>query len=201
MFLGNLLALVQKNLKRLLAFSSIAHAGYILIGVASGNSLGIKGAMYYLLAYLFTNLAAFGIINVVESTTGSSDLDQFRGLIKRSPGLALIFLVSLLSLAGIPPFGGFISKILVFSAAMEANLVWLALIGIINSILGLYYYLVVIKQTFADSEEISPIKIHKSWWLALGICVTGIILLGVIYRPWLGWMDNATMNMLLLYFY
>lgn len=201
MFLGNLLALVQKNLKRLLAFSSIAHAGYILIGVASGNSLGIKGAMYYLLAYLFTNLAAFGIINVVESTTGSSDLDQFRGLIKRSPGLALIFLVSLLSLAGIPPFGGFISKILVFSAAMEANLVWLALIGIINSILGLYYYLVVIKQTFADSEEISPIKIHKSWWLALGICVTGIILLGVIYRPWLGWMDNATMNMLQLYFY
>ncbi len=201
MFLGNLLALVQKNLKRLLAFSSIAHAGYILIGVASGNSLGIKGAMYYLLAYLFTNLAAFGVINVVESTTGSSDLEQFRGLIKRAPGLALIFLVSLLSLAGIPPFGGFISKILVFSAAMEANLVWLALIGIINSILGLYYYLVVIKKIFADTEEESPIKVHKSWLLALGICVTGIILLGVIYRPWLGWMDNATMNMLLLYFY
>ena len=201
MFLGNLLALVQKNLKRLLAFSSIAHAGYILIGVASGNSLGIKGAMYYLLAYLFTNLAAFGVINVVESTTGSSDLEQFRGLIKRAPGLALIFLVSLLSLAGIPPFGGFISKILVFSAAMEANLVWLAIIGIINSILGLYYYLVVIKQIFADTEEKSPIITHKSWLLALGICVVGIIVLGVIYKPWLGWMDNATINMLLLYFY
>jgi NADH-quinone oxidoreductase subunit N len=201
MFLGNLLALVQKNMKRLLAFSSIGHAGYILIGVASGNQLGIKGAMYYLLAYLFTNLAAFGVIHIVEMKTGSSEIEQFRGLIKKSPGLALIFLVALLSLAGIPPFGGFISKILVFSAAVQANLIWLALVGIINSIIGLYYYLIVIKSTFSDSDDTESIPIYLSWKIALGICVVGIIVLGIFFNPWMKWMSEASINMMLLYFY
>jgi len=201
MFLGNLVALVQKNMKRLLAFSSIAHAGYILIGVASGNQLGIKGAMYYLMAYLFTNLAAFGVVHVVEMKTGSSEIEQFRGLIKKSPGLALIFLVALLSLAGIPPFGGFISKVLVFSAAIQANFIWLALVGIINSIIGLYYYLVVLKTTFSDSDGTENIPVFMSWKIALGICVAGIIVLGIYFNPWMKWMSEASINMMLLYFY
>ena len=201
MFLGNLVALVQKNMKRLLAFSSIAHAGYILIGVASGNQLGNTGAMYYLLAYLFTNLAAFGVVHIVEMKTGSSEIAQFKGLIKKNPGLALIFLVALLSLAGIPPFGGFISKVLVFSSAIQANFIWLALVGIINSIIGLYYYLVVMKTTFSDSEDSESIPVFVNWKIALGICVAGIIVLGIFFNPWMKWMSEASINMMLLYFY
>ncbi len=199
MFIGNLLALPQKNLKRLLAYSSIAHAGYILIGVASGSQLGIKASMYYLLAYLFTNLAAFGVINIVERKKGSSEIETFRGLIKSSPGLSIILLVSLLSLAGIPPFGGFISKVLVFAAAVEANQIWLVLIGILNSIIALYYYLQIIRIVFEDCDEKEVIPVYTPWKIALGFCVSGIIILGVIFTPWLNILSFASTNLMMLH--
>lgn len=199
MFTGNLLALAQKNLKRLFAYSSIAHAGYILIGVAAGNHLGIKASMYYLIAYLFTNLAAFGVISIVERKKGSSEIEAFRGLVKSSPGLAIILLVSLLSLGGIPPFGGFISKVLVFASAAEANLIWLLLVGVLNSIIALYYYLQIIRITFEDTEEIDLIPVSKTWKFALGVCVTGIIVLGVIFTPWLNLVTTASTNLMLLH--
>ena len=171
MLAGNLIALLQKELKRLLAYSSISHAGYILIGVASGNQLGIKAAMYYLLVYLFTNLAAFGVAHIIETKNGSSQISELSGLIKKSPILAFSFLVAMLSLAGIPPFGGFVSKIFIFAAAMEADKVILVLVGIVNSFIGLYYYLVVIKTAFTTKESKDTIFLSSSWKLALFVCM------------------------------
>ncbi|HSM24129.1 MAG TPA: NADH-quinone oxidoreductase subunit N [Anaerolineaceae bacterium] len=199
MFVGNLLALVQKDLKRLFAYSSIAHAGYALIGLAAGTQLGFQAAMYYLIAYLFTNIAIFGIILIVERTKGSTELGAFKGLMKQSPGIALVFLIAILSLGGIPPFGGFISKVLVFMAAIEADMVWLLIIGIINSIIALYYYLTVLRITFADSESTDVIPIYFGWKFALTVCVIGIIIMGVIFTPWLNLLEVASKNLMLLY--
>jgi NADH-quinone oxidoreductase subunit N len=120
-------------------------------------------------------------------------------LVKSSPGLAIILLVSLLSLGGIPPFGGFISKILVFASAVEANLIWLLLVGVLNSIIALYYYLQVIRITFEDTEEIELIPVSKTWKFALGVCVTGIIVMGVIFTPWLNLVTTASTNLMLLH--
>jgi NADH-quinone oxidoreductase subunit N len=186
MIVGNVLALTQKNLKRLLAYSSIGHAGYILIGVASGTQLGINGAAFYLGAYLFTNLAAFGVVAIINHYTGSDEIKTYAGLSRRSPGLALALLVALLSLGGIPPFGGFVGKVLVFASAIDAGLVWLAVLGIINSVIGLYYYLTVIKVVYLDrsADEEKPLLVTRPWSIALGVCIIGIILLGTFFAPW-----------------
>jgi NADH-quinone oxidoreductase subunit N len=199
MLAGNLIALLQKDLKRLLAYSSISHAGYILIGVASGNQLGIKVAMYSLLVYLFTNLAAFGVAHIIETKNGSSQISELSGLIKKSPILAFSFLIAMLSLAGIPPFGGFVSKIFIFAAAMQADKVILVLVGIVNSFIGLYYYLVVIKTAFTAKESKDTIFLSSSWKLALFVCVIGILVLGVVYSPWMDWLNFASKNLVSLY--
>lgn len=196
MIMGNFLALTQKNIKRLLAYSSIAQAGYILVGVASISSLSSLGnasAVYYLIAYLVTNLAAFGVVAIVGQAVGSSDLAAFNGLSRRAPALALALLVAFLSLAGIPPFGGFVGKVLVFAAAINANLVWLAVIGILNSIVGLYYYLTVVKVAYLNrsEDEAKPMPVSWPWKVALVVCVAGIILLGVLVGPWFSWVSGA----------
>ena len=185
MFVGNLLALSQKNIKRLLAYSSIAQAGYILIGVAANTSFGTSGAVYYLISYLLTNLAAFGIVTLIGRVTGSDQISSYAGLSRRSPGLALGLLVALLSLGGIPPFAGFFGKLLVFGAAVDARQYWLAVVGIINSVIGLYYYLVVLKVTYLyrSEEESKPITASFSWKFALALCIIGVVVLGVIFAP------------------
>ena len=186
MLVGNYLALVQKNLKRLLAYSSIAQAGYMLIGVAAGTTFGSLGAIYYLMGYLFTNLAAFGIVSLVEARTGSSDISAFKGLSRKSPYLALGMLVALLSLGGIPPFVGFFSKLLVFGAAIDSGMVWLAIVGIFNAVVGLYYYLIVLKTMYLDQPEDKHalLPAPTSWKIAIGVCIAGILVLGVWFAPW-----------------
>jgi len=193
MFLGNLLALAQKNIKRLLAYSSIAQAGYILIGVASNSAFGTSGAIYYLAAYLFTNLAAFGVVTIVSRVVGSDEISAYAGLSRRSPALALAMLVAILSLGGIPPFAGFVGKLLVFAAAIEKNLLWLAIVGIINSIVALYYYLVVLKVIYAyrSEDEGKPLSVPPTWATAVGICIFGVILLGVVIAPLYDWSGQA----------
>ena len=188
MFIGNLLALSQKNIKRLLAYSSIAQAGYILIGVAANNSFGTSGAIYYLISYLLTNLAAFGIVTLIGRATGSDQIASYAGLSRRSPALALGLLVALLSLGGIPPFAGFFGKLLVFGAAIQAQQYWLAAVGIINSAIGLYYYLVVLKVAYLyrSEEESKPITSTFSWKFAIALCIIGVLVLGVIFAPWYG---------------
>ncbi len=186
MIIGNLLALAQKNIKRLLAYSSIAQAGYILAGVAADSQFGTTGAVFYLVSYLVTNMAAFGIVALVGRTICSDDLDAYAGLQRRNPGMALALLVAMLSLGGIPPLSGFVGKLLVFGAAVQANMVWLAFVGVITSVIGLYYYLNVLKIAFMSPSVTgtAPLPITMPWRVAILVCVVGILFMGTIFGPW-----------------
>jgi NADH-quinone oxidoreductase subunit N len=187
MTLGNTLALAQRNIKRLLAYSSIAHAGYALIGVAALSEFGIASAVFYLIVYTVTNLAAFGIVATFWQVSGSDEIADYAALSRRSPSLALALLVALLSLAGMPPLGGFVAKVLVFAAAINTGLVWLAVIGVLNSIIGLYYYLIVLKVVYlyrSENEEV-PVQVTRPYALAITVLIAGVILLGTIFAPWI----------------
>jgi len=193
MTLGNLIAIAQKNLKRMLAYSSIAHAGYALIGVVALSPLGITSVVYYLIAYLLTNLAAFGVVSIVNRFSGSDEMTAYYGMSRRSPGLALALLIALLSLAGMPPLGGFIGKVLVFAAAVNVGLIWLAVIGVINSIIGLYYYMTVLKYVYLyrSEDDDKPIPMTRAYKLALVVLTAGIILVGTLFSPWFNWAATA----------
>ena len=186
MTVGNVLALVQKNIKRLLAYSSIAHAGYILIGVVAISQLGLTSVVFYLIAYLITNLAAFGIVVTFSHVVGSDEISAYSGLSRRKPWLALAMMVAFLSLAGMPPLAGFVAKIFVFAAAVKVGLIWLAFVGVLNSIVGLYYYLTVLKYVylFRSDDEDKPLTISRSYAIALSVLIFGIILVGTLFGPW-----------------
>jgi NADH-quinone oxidoreductase subunit N len=187
MTLGNLLALAQKNIKRMLAYSSIAHAGYAMIGVVAVSQLGASATVFYLIAYVVTNLAAFGVIAAVGRITGSDEIASYAGLSRRSPWLGIAMLVSFLSLAGMPPFGGFIVKFVVFAAAVEAGMIWLAVVGVLNSIIGLYYYLTVLKHVYLyrSEDEGKPLPVTRPYALGLVVLIIGIILIGTVFAPWI----------------
>ncbi|MGC8780339.1 MAG: NADH-quinone oxidoreductase subunit N, partial [Anaerolineae bacterium] len=156
MTLGNLAALRQSSLKRMLAYSSIAHAGYILVGLASGIGQGVEGALYYLLSYTFMNLGAFAVLLAVQRPDENDvSVEQMTGLAGRQPLLAVLMAIFLFSLAGIPPLAGFFGKLYVFSAAVEGGLAWLAIVGVLNSALAAYYYLRVTVSMFM-AEEPAP---------------------------------------------
>jgi NADH-quinone oxidoreductase subunit N len=193
MTLGNTLALAQRNIKRLLAYSSIAHAGYALIGVVSVSQLGTTSVIFYLLAYIFTNLAAFGVVAAFGRITGSDEISAYAGMSRRNPLLALIMLVAFLSLSGMPPFGGFVVKFAVFAAAVEADLIWLAVIGVLNSIIGLYYYLTVLKVVYLyrSEDENKPLPVPRSYMLALGTLTFAILLIGTVFAPWFSMSNTA----------
>jgi NADH-quinone oxidoreductase subunit N len=200
MTIGNLLALPQRNVKRLLAYSSIAHAGYAMIGIVAISRLGIASVLFYMLAYLLTNLAAFGIVTAVGRETGSDDYEAYRGLSRRSPWLALIMLAAFLSLAGMPPFGGFIAKVLVFAAGLQANYTWLVIVGILNSAVGVYYYLNVLKYVYlfrleAKDEDKRPIHVTAPSAIALIVLAAGVILVGTVFAPWFGLAEKAAANL------
>ena len=186
MTVGNLIALSQTNIKRLLAYSSIAHAGYALLGVVAASVLGAAAVVYYFLAYVATNLAAFGVVMIASQTLKSDEISDYAGLSRRSPTLAIVLLVAFLSLAGVPPLGGFIAKVLVFAAAIEAGFIWLAVIGVLNAIIGLYYYLIVLKVVYlydTDKKD-EPIPATRLQMGALMVSVALIIFLGTIFAPW-----------------
>jgi NADH-quinone oxidoreductase subunit N len=199
MTVGNLLALTQKNIKRMLAYSSIAHAGYALIGLVAvqGSDLGATSVVFYLLAYLLTNLAAFGIVFAFGRVTGSDEIADYAGMSRRSPGLALALLVALLSLAGMPPFGGFVAKVFVFAAAVQAGLIWLAFVGILNSIIGLYYYLNILKYVYLYRQEgdEQPLAMPRAVVIGLVVLTLGVVLLGTLFAPWFTMSVNAAANL------
>lgn len=189
MTLGNVLAIPQRNIKRMLAYSSIAQAGYMLIGVAAASELGVSATIFYLGAYLMTNLAAFSIVILVTNKTGSDEIKDFAGLSRRSPYLAVAMMLALLSLAGIPPLAGFFAKFFVFQAAVGAGLIRLAIIGVLNAIVGLYYYLTIIKVMYVDrteqpEDEDDPVMVPTASGWALGLTLLGILVLGVFATPW-----------------
>jgi NADH-quinone oxidoreductase subunit N len=193
MTLGNLLALAQKNIKRLLAYSSIAHAGYVMIGLVSLSAFGVTSVVFYLAAYMVSNLAAFAVVILFARAAGSEEIKDYAGLSRRSPGLALVLLVALLSLAGMPPLAGFVGKVYVFAAAVESGLVWLAFVGVINAIFGLYYYLTVLKVVYLYRSENDgqPVAVPRTYAVALIVCVLAILLIGTLSAPWLGWAGQA----------
>jgi NADH-quinone oxidoreductase subunit N len=197
MTLGNLLALAQKNIKRLLAYSSIAHAGYVLIGLVSLSVFGVTSVVFYLAAYMVSNLAAFAVVILFSRAAGSEEIKDYAGLSRRSPGLALVLLVALLSLAGMPPLAGFVGKVYVFAAAVESGLVWLAFVGVINAIIGLYYYLTVLKVVYLyrSEHEDQPVAVPRTYALALVVCVLAILLIGTLSAPWLGWAGQAASSL------
>ncbi len=186
MIVGNVLAMVQKNIKRLLAYSSIAQAGYMLAGVAAANELGYAGATFYLISYLVTNLAAFGIVALVGRTVCSDAIEDYAGLFKRNSGLGWALLIALLSLGGIPPLSGFVGKLLVIAAAVQVELYWLAFVAVITSVVGLYYYLMMLKNAFVGNSPDGnrPLHVPAAWRVALLVCVAGIVLLGTVFGPW-----------------
>ncbi|MBN1680359.1 MAG: NADH-quinone oxidoreductase subunit N [Anaerolineae bacterium] len=204
MSLGNLLALVQTNIKRLLAYSSIAQAGYMLIGVAAiatdRSADGAAAVAFYMFMYVLTNTLAFGVVIIFSNATGSDQISDLGGLSRRNRWLGLAMTLALLSLAGIPPAAGFIGKFLVFRAAVDANLTWLALVGVINVIIGLYYYLVIVKVMYMnDSPDDQPITVSTPYGWALGISAAGVLLLGtLLVSPLINWATDAAQSLYVL---
>jgi len=180
MTIGNLFAIRQQNLKRFLAFSSISQAGYILLGLIGGNQLGMASVMYYILVYIFSNLGAFGVVAAISNATGKENIDDYNGLYQTNPKLSLIMTLALFSLAGIPPVAGFFGKFFLFTAAAQKGFYLLVLIAVLNTIISLFYYLLVVKAMFINKNE-TPISTFKSDFptrFALGICVAGIVVTG-----------------------
>jgi len=180
MTIGNLFAVRQQNLKRFLAFSSISQAGYILLGIIGGNQLGMASVIYYILVYIFSNLAVFGVVAAISNAKSKENIDEYNGLYQTNPGLSLVMLLGLFSLAGIPPFAGFFGKFFLFTSAAQKGFYILVLIAVLNTIISLYYYLIVVKAMFINKSE-APIEKFRSDFstrLALGICVAGIVIMG-----------------------
>ncbi len=193
MIVGNFAAISQTNIKRMLAYSSIAQAGYLLIGVVTFTAEGAGASMFYLLMYAFTNIAAFGVIALVAKDAGADELTDFNGMSRRSPYLALILLFALLSLSGIPPTAGFLGKFFIFRAAVEQGLWWLALIGLLNAFVALYYYLSVLKYVYlypTDKEDV-PIPVSRSAWIGLWVSLIVIVYLGVFANSAYEWTQEA----------
>jgi NADH-quinone oxidoreductase subunit N len=209
MTLGNLLALQQRNIKRMLAYSSIAQAGYVLIGFLafnpadpSGTLSGLAASTYYLMMYVLTNLAAFAVVILFANLTGSDEIKDYAGLSRRSPYLALVMLIALLSLGGMPPLAGFVAKFLLFAAALVPGvagperynqMIALVLLGVLNAIVGLYYYLIVAKVMYVDRApgDSVPVPVPGAYRVVLAICVLGILALGIYATPWLNWSTQA----------
>ena len=185
MTIGNLVALSQKNLKRLLAYSSIAHAGYMLMGLVVFSNEGISAVMIYFIIYLFMNLGAFYVIMLVADRIGSENIDDYRGLGYRTPLIGVAMTIFLLSLTGIPPTAGFIGKLYLFSALISAKLFWLAIVGVLNSVVSLYYYLRVLRNMFLRDPQpnAQPLRFSNMEILILLLLVIPTFLLGLYFTP------------------
>jgi NADH-quinone oxidoreductase subunit N len=184
MFIGNLFALRQHNMKRFLAFSSIAQAGFILLGLISGTQLGTATVVYFVLVYIFSNLAAFGVVQAISLQTGKENRDDYNGLYRTNPNLSLVMMLALFSLAGIPPLAGFFGKFFLFAAAASKGYYFLVFLAVVNVTISLYYYLLVIRAMFIRKNE-NPIPFFKNKiYMRLGLILTvlGILVLG-LYSP------------------
>jgi len=182
MVIGNLFAIRQNNLKRFLAFSSVSQVGFILIGISGASQAGTASVVYFVLIYTFSNLGAFGVINLVSALTGKENIDDYKAFYKTNPLLSWVLAISLFSLAGIPPTAGFFGKFFLLMAGAGQGNYLLITIAALNMVVALYYYLKVVKAIFMDSNE-NPVKkliVPPSPKLALFICITGIVLTGLM---------------------
>ena len=184
MFIGNLFALRQQNMKRFLAFSSIAQAGFVLLGLIIGNRLGTATIVYFVLIYIFSNLAAFGVVQAISLKTGKENMKDYEGLYRTNPNLSLVMMLALFSLAGIPPIAGFFGKFFLFTAAASEGYYFLVFLGVFNVTISLYYYLLVVRAMFLRTSENAIPYFKNKLYMRLGLLITvvGILVLG-IYSP------------------
>lgn len=182
MITGNLFALRQQNIKRFLAFSSIAQVGFILVGISAGSKEGLSSVVYFILIYIFSNLAAFGVASAIESQTGKENINDYKGLYQTNPFLGWVLALALFSLAGIPPTAGFFGKLFLLTAGASNGSYFFITIAALNMIISLYYYLRVIRAVFMEKNEepIAKVQADLSAKLGLIICAAGIVLVGLL---------------------
>ena len=200
MVVGNIAALAQKSVKRLLAYSAIAHAGYILLGIVSHTQQSIAATIFYILTYALTTIGAFGVIAIAEENSGGDKLSDFAGLSRRAPVASLCLLVFLLSLAGIPPLAGFFSKFYLFSTAIAGtpkslSLIWLVILAIAMSAVSLYYYLQVLKQVFVEHPAVDAAEIKTPLITQIVLCLVAasVVLLGCAPGPLVALIQRAVL--------
>jgi NADH-quinone oxidoreductase subunit N len=185
MILGNVAAIVQTNVKRLLAYSSVAHAGYIMVGLIAATKMGAVSVLFYVIVYALTNLGAFGVVAVLSHRTGGESLVDFNGMARRAPLMSLLMLVFMLSLAGIPPLGGFFGKFYLFAAAIQRDaqtfgLLWLVALGIAMSAVSLYYYLVVLKHMYVETSDApGKVEVPPMFSVVLAILAGTVLAMGL----------------------
>jgi NADH-quinone oxidoreductase subunit N len=181
--IGNLFAIRQKDIKRFFAFSSISQAGYIMVGIISGTTEGMTATVYYVLVYLLANLAVFGVITAVENKSGRTDIAAYNGFYKSNPKLSFVMMLAVFSLAGIPPLAGFFSKFFIFAAAAAEGEYVLVFIALVNTVIALYYYLLIIKAMFinkAEEQAIGLIKTDIYNKITLLFCSAAVIVIGFV---------------------
>jgi NADH-quinone oxidoreductase subunit N len=193
MTLGNLVAIWQNNLKRLLAYSSIAHAGYMLMAVVVFSQNGIAAVLIYFVVYLFMNLGAFYLVMLIAGATGSEDIDSYKGLGHRAPFVGVALVVFLISLTGLPPTAGFIGKLYVFSALLDAKWIWLAIVGALNSVVSLYYYVRVIRNMYLRDPETKPMPVVLTGGQTalLLVLLVPTLVLGLYFAPLVDWVHAS----------
>ena len=191
---GNIVAIAQRNIKRLLAYSGIAQIGNILIGLAAGTKMGEDAILFYLLTYLFANLGAFAVVIAVSNLIRSDEIDDYSGLNRRSPFLAFAMLIFLLSLAGVPPLAGFIGKLYIFLAAIKQELYTLIIVGLVNIVISLYYYLIIVKKMYINEPtDRSPLIVSPSMQAVIYVGLAGTLILGIYPKPFIEWVVAATL--------
>jgi NADH-quinone oxidoreductase subunit N len=192
MAIGNVIAISQTNIKRMLAYSSIAQAGYMLIGFVVGTAGGIEGVLYYILAYTLMNLGAFGCVILVSNYLKSDAIEDYAGLYKKDPVTSFMLSIFLLSLTGVPPLAGFWGKFLIFNAAIQSKFILLAVFGVVNSIVAAFYYMRVIKFMYLEepkAKEIGPKSLPLQ--IALAIVTAGVLIAGLYVTPFLNWVKYS----------
>lgn len=193
MVVGNLAALRQTNLKRMLAYSSVAHAGYLLIGISAGNGAGVWSVVYYLAVYAASNLGAFGVLTLLERAGVEADeVEDLRGLSQRAPGAAAAFALFMASLTGLPPTAGFVGKFYLFTAALQVGLLWLAVVGVLTSVISVAYYLRAAYVAYLDPGR-SGVRVHRAPWagLGLGLSAAATLLFGLLPGPLTSWAQRV----------
>ena len=192
MTVGNLIALQQTNIKRFLAYSSIAHAGYMLMGIAVQSVIGVESILFYFAIYFLMNLGAFFIVLMVSNQFKTEKMEDYKGLARQNAFgafLAISLAIFLFSLAGIPPFAGFIAKWYIFKSVVDANLIWLAVIGVINAVISLYYYVRLVKYMLIDSPEAEMKIQHTHWRYSSLVAIFAFFTLcfGLYFAPIANW--------------
>ena len=182
MTVGNVVAIVQQNIKRFMAFSAISQAGYLIMGFLGATDTGVSAMIYYMLVYIVTNLAVFACIIWYGNETNREQIDEYRGLSRTNPLMALAMMVALFSLAGIPPLSGFVGKFFLFSIASQAGFHWLVAVAAVNSTISLYYYLRIVRQMYIEkgNAEAQPLPVSPILGTTTGALALGVIALGII---------------------